>query len=536
MGIRKSLRRALGGSDAEQWRQPPYFRMRLARDAGPRLLYALGMGLGISGPINLLLLASAPAAQLAKAFLLAGAMTAAMLVIVFFWIDLVIVTVSLESDGIRRKTKALLMNPFGARTRTDNWSYQTIQRCGLVSADDLGTKYSVLVLGVAKRMIALGIPENVELQQVAQALTERGLNPKPLRNLPAEALPGTSVDRHKAVRGTVAAVIGLLLAVGGLGSRPFIHAGGGAAINSAAVEAQVETAPVGRTVRRLTGVGAGGLTHAQISPDGRWVWGVDKESQQHRVWNDQQDQPAGALTIPAATQIFAEFTDDGRRLMVCADRRAFVWTVEPLEQVGQFDLKELPDGMALSRDAGELIVVSMVSVRAYALPEGRPVAEHPNLPPNAVVGVGLSGDGKSVRIACQSRILSIDWQGGTVTELFVFDKPQKAYLFGSVGGEGRFAAMQGNGGIEVFDLNSKTQSHLTAGLGYHRPVITDDGSRVAVPSLNGVGVWNVRTGVAVSRFTDGQGVNLCVAARGERLLGWSPSRSVLVLWEMPPAP
>ncbi|MCY2966811.1 MAG: hypothetical protein NT069_24805 [Planctomycetota bacterium] len=214
------------------------------------------------------------------------------------------------------------------------------------------------------------------------------------------------------------------------------------------------------------------------------------------------------------------------------DREAHVWQLDPLESVRQFSLKENPDAITLSLDGRELVVVTMTSVRTYSLESGQPVAEHVNLPPNAVLGAAMTEDGGSVRVICQPRILDVQLKNGTVTELVAFTKPQGVYFYASLSHGAKFAVAQGNAGIEHFDLDSTTQSRLVAGLGFIRPVVTRDGGLVAAPYLNGNGVWDTSTGKPLVKYADAPPAQLVLSADDRRLLGWSLSTANLKLWEM----
>lgn len=532
MGFWKSVTRRLGRGDAEFWRQPPFFRFRLARDYFPRLLYGLGMGLGISGLLVALLMASAPPGQFVTALLMSVGLVFACTLLMFLIHDLVEVTIELDDAGIRRATKPLLLNPFGTRRQQEFWKYSSITRCGLASATDLEAGFSALVLGISGRMVALGIPRQIDLEEVANRLEEHGLEPRRLKSIPAEARPGSSVSQAGAVRAVVAAGLGVLLSLAGAGSRFWLQHGP-RQLDDAAVQRVLASAPECAAVRNFSGLANEGPTVCQLSADGQWVWGIDKATRKHLVWKATQEAPHGELAVPEAVQSRAEFIPTSNRVVVCADRTAHVFRLDPPEPVFSFELKELPDSVVAMRDGKHLIVVTLVSVRQYDLESGQVIREHVGRPPGAVISAALTPDEQAVRIACQAEVIEVRLADGAVTNLVKFEQPQKVYLFGAMARSGEFAALQGSGGIEVFDLNAKKQSSLSAGISYLPPAISGDGQRIAAAFQGGYGVWDVAMAKAIARCPQTPASQVSLTSDGKRILTWSPGSAKLTLWSIP---
>ena len=312
MGIWKRTRVSLGFSKPDLWRQPPMFRLRLAKDYLPRLAFGVGIGLAVNGPLLGIMLASAPPSEVGKALLLGLATVAVFSVLGFIWRDAVVVTVALEDAGIRRRSKPLLVNHFGVRNREDFWDYRGIAACGIVPASALQTSYSVLVIGSQLHLIAMGIPNDVDVQEVAARLSSRGMKVQMLQRLPAQARPANSVSRKGYVTAAILGGIGVLLVCIGGAARSAIHRAR-ARVDLADVDRVVQSVKSGTALREFAVPGDNGVTRARISPDGRWVWGLTAAAKKHLIWNDGQDAPAGELAIKSPGQADATFTSDSRR-------------------------------------------------------------------------------------------------------------------------------------------------------------------------------------------------------------------------------
>ncbi len=447
-------RRALGGSDPRHWRVPGFLAMRLRNDHGKRAWWATGVGLCGGGVFAAILLALSPPDELGKAWLLSIAMVAAFWALAFMYQDAVEIIISLEDEGLRRQIKPMLMNPFGRRDRNEFWRYDAIRDCGVVTAEHLAGKYSVLVIVLKAQALAFIIPIKIDVQQVAEFLASQRLRVKTLKRIPPHAMPAPSVTPRGTRTAAILASVGVaLFAVGGL-ARLVIYSEAPKR-DRAAVAKAVENAPLGRVLRECLAPQEQGVTQAAISPDGKWIWALTKTKRQ-LVWNDQQTEPQDALQMPTTDKCRALFSADRQRLVLVAGNRCHVWSLSPLQQEQEWELQETPDHAALSADGARLIVATMSAVRRYELATG--MAE-PAIPITigAIVDTTLTDDDQSLIIAQHPRIQQVHLESGAVEELIKYAAPHPAHLLGTLSAGGKWAAMQAKQGTVLYDLAARSQ-------------------------------------------------------------------------------
>lgn len=522
------IRRAMGGNDPRHWRVPGFVEMRLRGDHWRRAAFACGIGLGITGPLAAVLLAVAPLDEVGWAVLLSIGMVFAIGLLVFMYKDVVEITISLEDDGLRRKIKPFLVNRLGWRNRDEFWTYDSMGECGIVPADQLGRKYSMIVIVVPDQTLALFVPRKVDIKQVAAFLASQHRQVKALSQIPSEARPQPSVGRRGMITAAVMAGAGVLLSVMGGVARLAIHSDGGE-VDTASVEAAVKAAPEGVAVREYQGVGKGGVNQARISPDGKWVWAFTK-GKQHLVWNDQQAEPVGELEIPSSYEYHVAFTPDSQRLIVVAGLECHVWQLDPLQREQHFPLDRSPEHLAVTADGQRLIVATISDIRLYDLNTGQVGASMP-ITSGAIVDTGLSTDGNSLVVVQHSRILSVRLDNGAVEELVAY---QGVHLNGTLAAGGKWAAVPDKQGAILYDLTARRRaSTIASGTITTVPTISADGAWLAHATMYGVGVWDTKAKKAVTRFMLNKSTRLDLSDNGRYLLGFSYRSPKLLVWEMP---
>ena len=530
MGIWKRFKRAMGVSDPTYWRQPGYLRLRLVKDWLPRLIYSTGIGMIVGGVFLSILIIAAPPGELWWGILLGLLMVAVTAMFLFVVRDTEEVIITLDDEAVHRETNPMLANPFGFRDREESWFFANISGCGIVPSETLGGQYSLLVIHTQESMITLGIPRQLEWRSVVAELTARGLKVQQLNELPAQAVPDKSISKKHLITALVMGCLGLIFTCSGVVGRLFVHPTV-KRVDQAAVKKVVDKVNLGVTIREFTTAGNGGINQAKISPDGKWVWGLTAKGKKHLLWNDAQDKPHGELTIPEARDYLCVFTPDNSRVVVRADREVYVWRLQPLEQLNQFTRSEIANALAISQDGTKLIVSSISQLRVYDLQSGELVSDwKPTI--GAITDAALSGDGNQVIVAQHSRIISTNLADGVSNELVKFRKPNAAYLFGSLSAGGRWAAMKGRSGIDVFDLSrKKRQTTIRAGMAASNPHITSDGKKVASVYLGGAAVWDVNNGKPAVRFEATSRVRIDLSAGSPRLVGYARNKSKVYLWE-----
>ncbi len=525
------VRRALGGSDPRHWRVPGLLEMQLRGDYGTRAAFSAGVGIGIAGPLAGLMLAIAPPDQIGMAVLLSLLFVLTMSALVFMYKDAATIIISLEDDGLRRRYKPMFVNLFGWRSRNEFWAYGSIRSCGIVPSDQLKRKYSLIVVAVPDQTFTVIVPQTIDIKQVAEFLATQCSQVKAIQQIPPEARPLPSIGRRGMTVSVVLAGTGILLSVIGSAARLAIYSEG-AKMDSAAVAAALEATPEGTALREYQVPGKSGVSQAKISPDGRWIWTLTS-GKKHLVWNDQQTKPVGELQIPSAYKVHARFSPDSRRLIVAADLEVHVWQLEPLQRQHQFSAQATPDHVAVSADGQRLIVVSTMAVRQYDLATGEAAKAMP-ITLGAVVDSTVSADGTRLIIAQQSRIISVRLADGAEEELVAYQSPNSVHLGGRLAPGGRWAAMQGKQGTVLYDLDQRKRAEtIAAGPMYANPVLSPDGTWLAIGTLQGIGVWDTASKKPLVRYTLNKSTSLDLSDDGQNLLGYASRSPKLVVWKIP---
>jgi WD40 repeat protein len=375
------------------------------------------------------------------------------------------------------------------------------------------------------------VPQRIDVKQVAEFLATKCSQVKAIQQIPPEARPRPSIGRRGMTVSIVLAGAGILLSVIGSAARLAIYSEEGE-MDSAAVAAALEAAPEQAALREYLVPGKSGVSQAKISPDGRWIWTLTS-GKQHLVWNDQPAKPVGQLEIPSAYKVHARFSPDSRRLIVVADLEVHVWQLDPLQRQNQFSVQATPDHLAVSADGQRLIVVAMTAVQQYDLATGEAAQAVP-ITLGAVVDLALSSDGSRLIIAQQPRIISVRLADGAEEELIAYQSPNRAHLGGRLAPGGRWAAMQGKQGTVLYDLDTRKRADtLAAGPMFAVPVISPDGSRLAIGTMQGIGVWDTANKKPVVRCILNKSTSLDLSDDGQYLLGYASRSPKFVVWNMP---
>jgi hypothetical protein len=176
MGLWKLLTKPLSLSSAKlSWNEPMFFRPRLRGDLWLRLLVVLGAWLAASGALLIIFSSNAnpPARPVAFGLGLLGAGVAYLCVLA---------RRNQSSGTCRLYANKLVWDSVtgggfsGHMSVSITWEYGVIETCRIVSADELGKPFSVLILEAnADDVMVIGIPGSVELRDVARVLKAGGV-------------------------------------------------------------------------------------------------------------------------------------------------------------------------------------------------------------------------------------------------------------------------------------------------------------------------------------------------------------------------
>jgi hypothetical protein len=195
-------------SAAFSWQEPWYYRLRLRGDLLARfgvLLAAWAVGIGVmlvvfafnSDPPGIGLAIGLGLLGLAPAFLLLFARGGH----VSGRIDVY------QGDLRRQRTVGGLM----IRGEWTKWPYEVISQCIFVPGQAIGKPFSVMLLSVYDDWEIIGIPQRIDLRQLASYLQQRGVQVSSGQAIPVQFRSGLNV-----VAAAVAPLVGLLVLCGGV--------------------------------------------------------------------------------------------------------------------------------------------------------------------------------------------------------------------------------------------------------------------------------------------------------------------------------
>jgi len=522
------VRRALGASDSRHWRIPGLLGMRLRQDHVRRLFFSLAVGVGIAGPFAAIMLAVAPPDEFGWAALLSVFFVFPLALLAFFYNDLVDTIISLEDDGLHRRIKPLLLNPLGWRNRHEFWPYDSISECRLVPATQFGGKYAMLVADVSDETLALFVPTKVNLKKVVEFLDSQDVPVNAIKQMPAGARPQSTVGGRALKVAIVMGGVGICLAAAGCLARLAIYRET-PGVDRDTLAKTIKAAPPGTPLRQYSGVGRAGVQQAHISPDGKRVWAFTK-GKQHLVWNDQQLEPVGELDATPADKYQVAFSSDSKLLALAAGQEVELWELSPPQRKQRFTLAQRPDRVTLSVDASQLFATTMTHVQQYDVASGQATMKMP-ITLGPITDVGLSSDGEHLVVIQHSRILQVHLDGGAVEELLTFPG---VHFHGTLSGGCDWAVVATKQGAVVYDLVARKRGPtIASGTLSNTPTISPNGTRLAHPTMQGVGIWDTHSEQVVANFELNNSTKIDLSNNGRFLLGYSYRSSKLIVWEMP---
>jgi hypothetical protein len=194
------------------WQEPGQYRARLRGDVLIRLGLAAAIG---CVPMTLLLVLFAinvnpPHPAFALAGFLIGAVLAGL--ILFMGESSAGGAVRVCQEGITRKRTYIPRIPVHMGIEEASWPYESISRAILVPGQSIGQSFSVLLLTDEVNVEIVGVPGNISLQQLAQAISARGV-----RVESGAAIPESFTRPIAWPLAAAAGAVGLMVALGGLG-------------------------------------------------------------------------------------------------------------------------------------------------------------------------------------------------------------------------------------------------------------------------------------------------------------------------------
>ena len=220
------------------WQEPSQYRTRLRGDTLVRLGLAAAIG---SVPMTLLLVLFAinvnpPHPAFALVGFLIGATLAG--VVLFMGESSAGGAVRICQEGIHRKRMFIPRIPVHMGIEEASWPYESISRAMIVPGQAIGQSFSVLLLTDEVNVEIVGIPGRTSLEQLAQVLASRGVRVESGAFIPE--------SYRRPIGWPIAAaagLVGLVLAVGGLGFYGIKTLGRGGPVARAPVARQMDEGP-----------------------------------------------------------------------------------------------------------------------------------------------------------------------------------------------------------------------------------------------------------------------------------------------------
>ncbi|HUG71725.1 MAG TPA: hypothetical protein VMM76_28535, partial [Pirellulaceae bacterium] len=164
------------------WREPMMFRIRLRNDLWLRLLVVLGAWLAASGSLLILFSFSQRPAGAGTAFGLA--------LIGAGFAYLAILSRRKHVSGScwlyneKLQFQSMSTDITGGVINHTTWDYDVVDQVALVSAQQIGKSFSVMLITSCDDQLMIGIPNHVDLKTIADFFLTRQIEVSSLRNLP----------------------------------------------------------------------------------------------------------------------------------------------------------------------------------------------------------------------------------------------------------------------------------------------------------------------------------------------------------------
>ncbi len=214
MGIWDILTKPLKLTSAVfNWQEPMGFRLSLRGDLLIRLGVALTVWAAVSGLFWLIFAFLVKPPELAVAMFVAvfiGLVPACLAL--FLRRNHVSGSIWIYDDHLIRQRSYVSIGFFGSWSEVSEWPNETISRCLIIPALELGKSFSVMLLTVDSNVEMVGIPEQINLKELARHFTEAGITVEKRDSIPSRYTQGFSPKVF-----TVMSVVGALLFSIGLG-------------------------------------------------------------------------------------------------------------------------------------------------------------------------------------------------------------------------------------------------------------------------------------------------------------------------------
>lgn len=213
MGLKEILTKPLWlGSTELAWQEPPFYRIRLRRDALWRLLICVGIGLVAAG----FMLGAASFRNVPRDWNFALAVGP-----IAFLVALLCIfgrqgpldgRVVLHRDTIRRTTVSCGA-PFFIVWSWESWEYDQISKCVFIPAKTVGHRFTIMLVSYGDSQDMIAIPKRVDLRKVVGILQKHGVRVLRGSCLPQHTTQGLSfrVPTITVAGGLIALMVGLVL-------------------------------------------------------------------------------------------------------------------------------------------------------------------------------------------------------------------------------------------------------------------------------------------------------------------------------------
>lgn len=192
MGLKEIMTKPLWlGSTELAWQEPPFYRIRLRRDALWRLLISVGVGLVAAGILlGVLAFRDVPRDW---NFALALGLIAFPLALLYTFGRRGPVNgrIVLHRDTIRRTTVSCGA-PFFIVWSWERWEYDQISNCVFIPAKDVGHRFSIMLVSYGDSQDMIAIPKRINPRKVVEILMKHGMRVLRGSRLPQHATQGLS--------------------------------------------------------------------------------------------------------------------------------------------------------------------------------------------------------------------------------------------------------------------------------------------------------------------------------------------------------